>query len=226
MYLSLLYTLSSGLTRSQLNGIWTLIFLGRTSMLVGWVYLFRNTFSKRPTDFVSVDARRFSNSPKNYEMITSPPPRTADDTMIKAPEPVVTSPPPKEDFGLSPLVQSPPSPSSHYTNSVDYFGKDFADYKSPNYGKEAEYKSPKLSFSTPRPPSAGGPLSRENTNAHGSFSSRIEPFSLRGRDSSASNYSISSVRRGSGSRPFSPAYEWDPISTHAKPSMRHEPSRL
>lgn len=202
-----------------------MIFLGRTSMLIGWIDLVRNTFSKRHTDFVSVDARRFSNSPKNYEMITSAPPRTANDTTIKAPEPVITSPPPKEEHQLSPLAQSPRSPSSQYTNSVDYFDKELAVSQNPSYGKEADYKSPKLSFSTPRPPSAGAPFSRENVNTHRSFSPRTEPFPQQGRDSPSSTYSNPPARRGSGRRSFSPAYEWDPTATYANPSQRHDPFR-
>ncbi len=192
-------------------------------MLIGWVEIIRAPFFKRPTDFVSVDARRFSNNPKNYEMITSLPPGTAD-SMIKAPEPVVTSPAAKADGeGLSPLVQSPLSPSSQHTNSVDYCGKDFADYKNATFGKEAEYRSPKLSFSTPRPPSAGGPLT---SHSRSSFSSPIGPFSLQRRDSSTHNFTNSHRERESANRPFSPAYEWDPAATHAKPSRQQDPYRL
>jgi len=221
-----IYAMSIRLTLLQLNGIWTMVFLGRTSMLIGWIDLFRKTFSKRHTDFASVDARRFSNSPKTYEMITAAPPRTADDTTIKAPEPVITSPPPKEEYGLSPLAQSPRSPSSHYTNSVDYFDKILNEYQSPNYGKEADYKSPKLSFSKPRPPSAGGPFSKENVNTHKSFSPRMEPVPQPGRDSPTSTYSNPHTSRGSGPRSFSPAYEWDPTATYASPSQRHDPFKL
>ena len=185
-------------------------------MLIGWVELLRTPFAKSRTDFVSVDARRFSNNPKTYEMITSPPPRTAD-TMIKTPDAVVTSPSAKADGeGLSPFVQSPRPPSSQYTNSVDYFNKEFADHETPTFGKEAEYRSPKLSFSTPRPPSAGGPLS---SHTYSSFSSRAEPFSSRGRERSASGYSSPRRESDGGGRSFSPGYEWNPTATHAKPSQ-------
>ena len=198
---------------SQLNGVWTLLFLGRTSMIIGWVDLIRTPFSRRPTDFVSVDARRFSNNPKNYEMITSPPPRTAD-TMVKAPEPVVTSSPAKaEEEGLSPLAQSP---SSHYTNSVDYFGKDVADFTNTTFGKEAQYRSPKLSFSTPRPPSAGGPLS---SHTSGNFSPQPGPFTPQGKNTPARSYSMLRKESTDARRPFSD-YEWDVSSTHAKPYER------
>ena len=204
----------------SLNGIWTLLFLGRTSMLIGWAELIRAPFTKRRTDFVSVDARRFSNNPKSYEMITSPPPRTAD-SIMKSPEAVVTSPPiaKAEEEGLSPFVQSPRPTSSQYTNSVDYFGKDFAvDYTNATFGKEAQYRSPKLSFSTPRPPSAGGPLS---SHRHGSFSSRMDSYaSPEGQNYAARNHSNPRSERRFSDRSFSPGYEWDPAATHAKPLSR------
>lgn len=192
-------------------------------MLIGWLDLFRNLVAKRRTDFASVDARRFSNSPKNYEMINSVPPRTADDTMIKAPESVVTSPPPKE-YGLSPLVQSPRSSYSHYTNSVDYFGKDVAELQNHQYVQEAEYKSPKLSFSTPRPPSAsaGASFPSGNVNTGRSFFPRTG-IPLRGRDSPSSTYSNPPPSRGHGRRSLSPAYEWDATTTYARPSQRQGP---
>ena len=199
----------------SLNGIWTLLFLGRTSMLIGWAELIRAPFTKRRTDFVSVDARRFSNNAKSYEMITSPPPRTAD-SLMKSPEAVITSPPivKAEEEGLSPLVQSPRPTSSQYTNSVDYFGKDFA--VDATFGKDAEYRSPKLSFSTPRPPSAGGPLS---SHRHGSFSSRMDSYGAPGRQNPAArNHSMTRSERRFSDREFSAGYEWDPVATHAKPA--------
>ena len=200
-----------------MNGIWTLLFLGRTSMIAGWIDIIRSLFSTKRADFVSVDARGFSASPKTYEMLTSPPPQPSN--MPKTPRAVVTSPRNDREEGLSPLPQSPRSVSSE--NTMDYFGK------------EADYKSPQLSFSTPRPPSAGRTLSRSGNER--TFSPRIDsgalppdaqlprsdsagrPLSL-GRDSPTRPFSPS--RRESGSRSFSPAYEWDPIKTHAKPSGR------
>ena len=124
-------------------------------MLSGWIELIRKPFS-RSSDFVSVDARRYNagRNIKNYEMITSPPSRASR-------VPVQT---PKE----------PPSamlsPSSEYEDSISAFSPS---RKTDYFGKEVQYVSPTLSFSTPRPPSAG---------------------------------------RGGVGR------EWDPASTHAKPS--------
>ncbi len=179
-------------------------------MIIGWADLIRQPFTRQRTDFVSVDARRFSNNPKTYEMINSPRPQL--NNMPKAPEPVVTSPPPKEE-GLSPLAQSP---DSNYTN--DCFSKE-VEHNPSSFGKDAYYKSPKLSFSTPRSPSAGQGFSRENSM---SFSQRVVSPE-RGRNSPASvGGRLPQIRRDSGGR-FSPAYEWDPTSTHAKPARRQGP---
>lgn len=116
-------------------------------MLPAWVKFWRRRFTHKH-DFVSVDARRFSADPRNYEMILSPP-----QTAYKSPEHhVLTSP---TDRDSTPTF----SPSSN----SDYFGK------------EATYTSPVLSFSTPRPPSAGVPQQGrewdpESTHAKGSQS--------------------------------------------------------
>ena len=124
-------------------------------MITGWIELIRKPFT-RSHDFVSVDARRHStgNKTKNYEMITSPPSRTSR-AVVEAPE--------EPQAAIL-------SPSSEYDDSISaYSPKSQTDY----FGKEFKYVSPTLSFSTPRPPSAGrGP----------------------------------------------PGREWDPASTHAKPS--------
>jgi len=186
-------------------------------MIIGWADLIRRPFARPRTDFVSVDARRYSNNPKTYEMINSPPSRQ--DNMPKYPEPVVTSPLPKEN-GLSPLAQSP---DSNYTN--DYLSKDF-EHKPSTFGEDADYKSPKLSFSKPRPPSAGRGISRENST---SFLQRLDgvgrPFSPE-RDSPGSlGGRLPPARRDSGGR-FPSVYEWDPASTHAKSSRRQDPYGL
>ena len=194
-------------------------------MLFGWINYFRQLFTRK-TDFVSVDARRFSNSPRNYEMITSAPPRTADST-IKAPEPVVTSPPPKAEYeGLSPLAQSPRSRSSQYTNSVDYFGKDFGEYTNSTFGMDAEYKSPKLSFSTPRPPSAGRRFSNQSTGTtQQTFLPRIDFSQMERIDPPAHSIPVQTVRRGNPERSFSPRRDWDPQSTHAQSFTPQHPYR-
>lgn len=190
----------------SLNGIWTLLFIGRTSMLVGWIDLIRRPFNKR-TDFVSVDARGYSNNPKNYELITSPPATSA---TPKTPDLSLTRSPPEND---APPPKITPSPSSQYKNDY-YFNKESGtksqqlSFSLPN---EADYKSPKLSFSTPRPPSAGRSFSRD------SYGGSYQPQP--GRTSPGRPLSPPTGRESGGST-FSSAYDWDPTTTHAPPSMQ------
>ncbi|KAL8825024.1 MAG: hypothetical protein Q9191_004667 [Dirinaria sp. TL-2023a] len=127
-------TVMAVLIMMSLNGIWAVLFLGRLSMIPAWFELMKRPFGKSQ-EFVSVDARGFSANPKTYEMITSPPTRPLDTP--REPESAIVSP------GSDSI--STFSPSSR----VDYFGK------------EATYASPTLSFSTPRPPSAGRGYGRE-----------------------------------------------------------------
>lgn len=182
-------------------------------MLVGWIDLIRRPLTKR-NDFVSVDARGHSeNSPKNYEMITSPPTTSG---MPKTPNPVVTSPRSQHE-GLSTLPQSPPSPSSQYTN--DYLNKEIDGNKSPQLSF-ADYKSPKLSFSTPRPPSAGRSFSRESYGR----SSYQPMMQMGGTTSPGRPLSPPTTRRESGGSTFSSAYDWDPATTYAPPSTHVQPS--
>ena len=177
-------------------------------MLVGWIELARRPFTRR-NDFVSVDARGYSNSPKNYEMITSPP-NTSD--MSKGSNTVVTNPSSAHEKGQSPPLHSPPSPSSQYTS--DYFGKEGESttrHLSFSLPKEADYKSPNLSFSTPQPPSAARSFSRE------SYGRPYQPPT--GRTSPGRPFSPP-ARRESGGSTFSSAYDWDPATTYAPPSTQ------
>ena len=226
----------------SLNGIWTFIFLGRYSMLKGWIELLRRPFDAR-TDFVSVDARRFSamsgaasstNNYKNYEMITSPSirppsiPTSMTSMPLKTPETAILPSPaldrdsviPLYRDGLSPLPQSPASPSSEYRDS-DYFGKEANITTSPAFAnKDAVYRSPKLSFSTPRPPSSGRtfsrdgslsrPYSRNSLQPQGAFSPSL------GTTTNGFSRALSPAARDSSARSLSPAIEWDPASTHAR----------
>ncbi|KAI4151206.1 MAG: hypothetical protein L6R39_002088 [Caloplaca ligustica] len=141
-------TVMAVLILMSLNGIWTLLFLGRSSMIPAWIDLIRRRFT-RSHDFVSVDAKRFSAGPRHYEMITSPP-QTAYAT-LKSPDAVITSP---SIGGDTIAVLSPES-------QHDYFPRD------------AKYVSPTMSFSTPRPPSSGRHQGREWDPA----STHARPFS-------------------------------------------------
>ena len=180
----------------SLNGIWALLFLGRLSMLIAWMDVLRAPFRKPRTDFVSVDARRFSGDPKQYEMIMSPPSRPY--STPKEPEAVVTSPPlPDEKTAFSSLPQSP---SSRYEE--DYFA---ASRPMSGGNEDRTYSSPKLSFSTPRPPSAGRLSSRDFSPPHDrSFSPQLS--------------TIATSRSASRTGNHTPAIGWDPTTTHAKPS--------
>ena len=226
----------------SLNGIWTLLFLGRGSMVKGWIELIRGPFISR-TDFVSVDARRYSamsgapSSTKHYEMITSPStrppsmPTSLASTLPMKPEAVALGSPAFErdgrsGDGLSPLPQSPVSPTSEYRES-DYFGKEMHVSSSPNLtakdAKDGDYRSPKLSFSTPRPPSASRtpsfsrPLSRpySRESQQRGFSPQL------GNPSRTFSPALPAAHERPGSsatRSITPsvAIEWDPTSTHAR----------
>ena len=192
-------------------------------MLVGWIDLIRRPLTQR-NDFVSVDARRAhsDHSPKNYEMITSPP--TTSGTP-KTSNPVVVTTTHSDHEGLSPLAQSPPSPSSQYTN--DYYPNnkeiDPNNYnhnnKSPQLSfslkQEADYKSPKLSFSTPRPPSAGRSFSRDSGGRS------YQPMMMGGGTTRPLSPLPTTTRRESGGSTFSSAYDWDPAATYAPSGTTH-----
>ncbi|KAL8905531.1 MAG: hypothetical protein Q9171_006627 [Xanthocarpia ochracea] len=122
-------TVMAVLILMSLNGIWTLLFLGRASMIPAWIELIRSKFARKH-DFVSVDARRYSANARPYEMITSP---SQSAYTPKTPEAAVTSP---SIGGDTIAVLSPRTPQDHST-------------------RDAKYVSPSMSFSTPRPPSSG-----------------------------------------------------------------------
>lgn len=106
-------------------------------MITGWIELIRKPFTKS-NDFLSVDARRFSAGHKtgNYEMITSPPSRARRDIVDTPKEPQTAIVGRNSEYDGSISTMSPRS-------QTDCFGK------------ELEYVSPTLSFSTPKPPRAG-----------------------------------------------------------------------
>ncbi|KAL8755290.1 MAG: hypothetical protein Q9199_003756 [Rusavskia elegans] len=119
----------------SLNGIWTLLFLGRASMIPAWIELIRKRFARKH-DFVSVDAKRFSATGRPYEIITSPPQSAY---TPKIPDAAVTSP---SLDGDTIAVLSPQSQKDDFT-------------------RDAKYVNPTMSFSTPRPPSSGRYHGRE-----------------------------------------------------------------
>ncbi|KAJ3517335.1 hypothetical protein NM208_g14718 [Fusarium decemcellulare] len=64
-------TITAVLLLLALNGLWLLCFLGRWSMVLGWVELIMQPFAKNKKEFVSVDARTDpKNSARSYEMLS------------------------------------------------------------------------------------------------------------------------------------------------------------
>lgn len=130
--LTVLYMLS-------LSGLWTVLFLGRFSMILGWIDLIKRKIS--PTrEFVSADARAQGTSSRTYEMMD-----TRNDS-IKSPEPL-----------LSPVPSDMSMSTFNFAGSKVLESDAYATSK-----REAKYTSPTLSFSTPRPPSA----SHNNNHNH------------------------------------------------------------
>jgi hypothetical protein len=99
-------------------------------MVQGWIDLVKKHVAPKH-EFVSADARRLSSDPRTYEMLNSV---TSPQAGIKPPEAVARSPTSPSVAQLSP----------YNDQKIDYFGRD------------ARYQSPATSFSSPRPPSAGG----------------------------------------------------------------------
>ncbi|KAF7509533.1 hypothetical protein GJ744_007933 [Endocarpon pusillum] len=130
-----------------LSGFWVVLLLGRWSMVLGWIDLFKRRFS-RQHEFVSADARRLSSDPRTYEMLNSV---TSPQTAVKTPERAAMSPNSLSVTQMSPGIDQ----------KIDYFGR------------EARYQSPATSFSSPRPPSAGG-WTRDRTTTFSSLGSPKE----------------------------------------------------
>ena len=102
-------------------------------MFTAWYDLIKSKFSPN-REFVSLDAKQTGNDARNYELM-----KVASPSPIRAPDSAVTSP-----FG-EPFS---PSQQSHRTSAAtaDYFNKE----------TQREYRSPTLSFSSPRTPSQTG----------------------------------------------------------------------
>lgn len=110
-----------------MNGIWALLFLGRLSMFAGWYEMIRGKV--RPNnEFVSADAHNAYKDPRNYEMLS----KDRDNRDSKGAE-TYTSVTSSEITAISPVAKS---------------GRETPDY----FGREARYKSPSRSFSSPKPP--------------------------------------------------------------------------
>jgi hypothetical protein len=120
-----------------MNGIWCLLLLGRWSIFQAWVELIRGRI-KPNTEFVSADVskRTLFKDPGSgtYEMLS----RDRDNIEpSKSREPYIMTATPITP--LSPAAQATPQGKS---------GRETPDY----FGREARYKSPTRSFSSPKPP--------------------------------------------------------------------------
>lgn len=113
------------LTITKLAGIQVFVLLFRFSMFKAWWDYLRSNFgSKR--EFVSLDAKQNAADSRDYEL------NKYSQSALRYPQSAITSP--YEEY-------DPHRRSS--TGTPDYFGKEV----------QRDYKSPTLSFSTPRAPS-------------------------------------------------------------------------
>lgn len=175
------------LTTCQFNGIWALIFVGKFSMVKGWSEFLRLHFS-RSHDFVSVDARRLSD-PRNYEMLTSMPNQAHIQKGLDE-EDTLTDAHSSKEF----------SPST---------------YSEGYYGRDARYRSPSFSFSSPRPPS------RQTSTATRNASSQ-------GKDLNGSPHvrtSVDAIPETSRTESSSEHDRTDPVLERSNPNVRSDSNR-
>jgi len=81
-------------------------------MVLGWRDLIRTKLMKHRHEFVSADARRFSNDPRTYEMLDSA--KSTPALNLSSPDPVLSPPP------THPLRSSPRTPEPE-TKQQDYY---------------------------------------------------------------------------------------------------------
>ncbi|KAG9238334.1 G protein-like protein-coupled receptor : GPCR, secretin-like protein [Amylocarpus encephaloides] len=126
-------TIMAVLLLLSLNGVWCLFLLGRWSIITGWLDMIRGKM-KPDTEFVSADVHQYKD-PGTYEMLGR------DRDMGKSPEPLL----------VTPSINTPLSPLEPTAARSPKSGHETPDY----FGREARYKSPVRSFSSPKPPSGG-----------------------------------------------------------------------
>ena len=107
-------------------GIQCFLLLARWTILKAWLEFFRTKFSSK-REFVSLDAKRFSSDARTYELLRIGNPA------LKSPETAVTSP----------AANAFDTYRRSLSGTPDYFDKEV----------QREYRSPTLSFSSPRAPS-------------------------------------------------------------------------
>ncbi|KAK2749253.1 hypothetical protein FQN57_006869 [Myotisia sp. PD_48] len=128
-----------------LSGLWTVLFLGRASMLTGWVHLIQQKFLPK-SEFVSWDARDNGTQSRTYEMLNGSRQRS----MNKSPDPLLTD----------------ARKSDMSTSTMNYSA-----FKADGYlgTEEVKYLNPQNSFSRPRPPSAQRADSSRGWNPESTF---------------------------------------------------------
>ena len=125
---SLIPSILFNLTNNYLKftGIQCFLLLARCAIFKAWFEFFQTKFSSK-REFVSLDAKRFSSDARTYELFRIGNPA------LKSPETAVTSPAPNAFDTYRRSLSGTP----------DYFDKE----------AQREYRSPTLSFSSPRAPS-------------------------------------------------------------------------
>ena len=111
---------------SKFAGIQCFLLLARWTIFKAWFEFFRTKFSPK-REFVSLDAKRFSSDARTYELLRIGNPA------LKPPETAVTSP----------AIHDFDAYRRSLSGTPDYFDKEV----------QREYRSPTLSFSSPRTPS-------------------------------------------------------------------------
>lgn len=107
----------------SIGGIQVFFLLVRTSVFTAWGELIKSKFSSK-REFVSLDAKQYTQDQKNYEL------RKVAQSPIMSPESAAISPG-GDDYKFA------------RSGTPDYFGKE----------SQRQYRTPSLSFSTPRAPS-------------------------------------------------------------------------
>jgi hypothetical protein len=135
----------------SLVGFWNFILFARRSMFVGWFEVCRHGFSS-PREFVSADAHRNIDN-KGFEMLTTTGGKTPEpyNYNMRSPSPsrMMRSPSPRQ------MMRSP-SPTHTFNSRRSPGPASPTSERNVQFGQEARYTRPSMSFSGPRPPTSPG----------------------------------------------------------------------
>lgn len=129
-----------------MSGFWLLIFLGRWSMVLGWRDLIKTKVLQRRHEFVSADARNFTNDARTYEMLDSA--KTTPALNISSPDRVLSP----EQGQAHPLRSSPMTPEPD-VKEESYFDPKFSARVRDNNSPQTP--APAYTFPSPSPSSPG-----------------------------------------------------------------------